>query len=144
MKPNPVVHFEMGYEDKDRMCKFYESIFGWQTKRMGPEMGNYVIAITAESDEKSGRPKQPGAINGGFYQKTSNPLSHPPSVVVSVDDIRATMRAIEAGGGKILGAMDQSGKPSNEPQEIPGVGLWISVMDSEGNRLSVLQPTRMQ
>lgn len=143
MKSNPVVHFEMGYEDKDRMCTFYESVFGWQTRRMGPDMGNYVVAMTAESDEKSGRPKQPGAINGGFYKKTDNPLSHAPSVVVAVDDIRVTMKAIEAGGGKILGAMDQSGNNSNEPQDIPGVGLWISAMDTEGNRFSVLQPKGM-
>ena len=47
MKQNPVVHFEMGYEDKDRMCRFYESVFGWKTERMGPEMGNYVVATTA-------------------------------------------------------------------------------------------------
>jgi len=114
-----------------------------QTQRMGPDMGNYVVAITSESDEKSGRPKTPGAINGGFYEKTKNPLSHAPAVVVAVDDIRATMKAIMAGGGKILGAMDQSGGHSDEPQDIPGVGLWISAMDTEGNRLSVLQPKGM-
>ena len=143
MKSNPVVHFEMGYEDKDRMCKFYEGVFGWQTQKMGPEMGNYVVATTAESDKKTGRPKQPGAINGGFYQKTKDPLSHAPSVVVAVDDIRATMKAVEKSGGKILGAMDGAGKQSMEPQDIPGVGLWISAMDTENNRFSILQPNGM-
>ncbi len=24
---NPVVHFEMGYRDRERMVKFYESVF---------------------------------------------------------------------------------------------------------------------
>jgi predicted enzyme related to lactoylglutathione lyase len=143
MKSNPVVHFEMGYEDKDRMCTFYETVFGWQTQKMGPEMGNYVLATTAESDEKTGRPKQPGSINGGFYKKTENPLSHAPSIVMAVEDIRATMKAIEKAGGKILGAMDSAGKQSMEPQDIPGVGLWISVMDTEGNRISILQPKGM-
>jgi len=143
MKSNPVVHFEMGYENKDRMCTFYASIFGWQMQRMGPEMGDYVVAVTAESYGKSGRPKIPGAINGGFYQKTDNPRSQAPAAVVSVDDIRATMKAIEAGGGKILGAMDTAGKHSTEPQDIPGVGLWISAMDTEANRFSVLQPKGM-
>jgi predicted enzyme related to lactoylglutathione lyase len=141
-KPNPVVHFEMGYQDKDRMIKFYESVFGWKTQKMGPEMGNYVLAHTTETDDK-GMVKTPGTINGGFYQKIENPLSHAPSVVVAVDDIRAAMKDIEAAGGKILGAMDESGKSSMEPQDIPGVGLWISVMDTEGNRLSILQPAPM-
>ena len=85
----------------------------------------------------------PGSINGGFYEKTASPLSQAPSVVVAVDDIRATMKAIEAAGGTILGAMTQSGGHTDEPQDIPGVGLWISVMDTEGNRLSVLQPKGM-
>jgi predicted enzyme related to lactoylglutathione lyase len=143
MKSNPVVHFEMGYKDKQRMCSFYENAFGWQTHGLGPEMGNYVVATTTEIDTKTSRPKESGAINGGFYQKTDNPLSHAPSVVVATDDIHATMKAIEAAGGTILGSMDQSGNHTNEPQDIPGVGLWISVMDTEGNRLSVLQPRGM-
>ncbi len=143
MKQNPVVHFEMGYEDKDRMCKFYETAFGWETKRMGPDMGGYVLAITTEIDEKTQRPKQPGAINGGFYKKIEDPLSHPPSVVIAVDDIHEAMKATEAAGGKILGAMDQSGGHSKEPQDIPGVGLCISAMDTEHNRFSILQPKGM-
>jgi uncharacterized protein len=142
-KPNPVVHFEMGYQDKERMIKFYEGVFGWQTQKMGPEMGNYVVAITGESDPKTGRPVQPGTINGGFYQKTDNPLSHAPSVVISVDDVRAAMKAVEAAGGKILGAMGQNGEQLMEPQDIPGVGLWISAMDTEGNRFSILQTKGM-
>ena len=142
-KPNPVVHFEMGYEDKQRMVDFYTKVFGWQTQMMGPEMGNYVVAHTTETDEKTGRLTQPGTINGGFYKKTENPLSHAPSVVVAVDDIHQAMKDIEAAGGKILGSMGSDGKHTMEPQEIPGVGLWVSVMDTEGNRLSVLQPKGM-
>jgi len=141
-KKNPVVHFEMGYENKDRMCEFYENVFGWETKKYGEDMGNYVVAQTTDTDEK-GMVKTPGTINGGFYQKTSNPLSHPPSVVIAVDDIREAMKKVEQAGGKILGAMDQNRKHSNEPQDIPGVGLWISIMDTEGNRVSMLQPKGM-
>ena len=139
-KMSPVVHFEMGYKDRDRMSKFYETVFGWQTQKMGEEMGNYVVVTTTENDEKTKRPKQPGAINGGFYEKTDNPLSQAPSVVVSVDDIRAAMKAVEAAGGKILGGMDQNGNHTMEPQDIPGVGLWISAEDTEDNRFSILQP----
>lgn len=73
-KPNPVVHFEMGYQDRARMVKFYETVFGWETEQMGPDMGNYVVAHTTETDDK-GMVRAPGAINGGFYQKTDNPLS---------------------------------------------------------------------
>jgi predicted enzyme related to lactoylglutathione lyase len=106
---------------------------------MGPDMGNYILAQTTETDEK-GMVKTPGTINGGFYQKTDDPQSHAPSVVISVPDIKGAMKAVEKNGGKILGAMNQSGGLTMEPTMIPGVGLWISFQDTEGNRVSLLQP----
>ena len=33
-----VVHFEMPYDDRKRMAKFYESAFGWRTQMLGQEM----------------------------------------------------------------------------------------------------------
>jgi predicted enzyme related to lactoylglutathione lyase len=138
-KMNPVVHFEMGYKDKARMVKFYETAFGWETENMGSEMGDYVVAHTTETD-KNGMVQTKGTINGGFYQKTDDPLSQAPSVVVSVDDIQAAMQAVEANGGKILGNKNEKGEHTMEPQMIPGVGLWISAMDTEDNRFSILQP----
>ncbi|HSW79023.1 MAG TPA: VOC family protein [Candidatus Babeliales bacterium] len=139
MKMSPVVHFEMGYKDKSRMVKFYESVFGWETEVMGQEMGNYVVAHTTDTD-KDGMVKTPGNINGGFYAKTDSPGSHAPSVVISVDDINQAMEEVKKAGGKILGGMDAKGNKTMEPQMIPGVGLWISIEDTEGNRVSLLQP----
>ena len=129
----------MGYEDRARMVKFYETVFGWKTQQMGPEMGNYVVAQTAETDE-NGMVQTKGAINGGFYAKTDSPTSQAPSVVVSVDDIQAAVKAVKDAGGEILGSMGADGKKTTEPQMIPGVGLWISAKDTEGNRFSILQP----
>jgi predicted enzyme related to lactoylglutathione lyase len=129
---NPVVHFEMPAEDKNRMVKFYSTVFGWQAQQLGPEMGEYVVVTTAESDE-TGRPKMGGAINGGFYQKTEDPVSNHPSVVIAVDDINDAIKKIKNAGGKVL----------NEPIEIPGVGSFSSFIDPEGNRLSILQPLQM-
>jgi predicted enzyme related to lactoylglutathione lyase len=132
---NPVTHFEMGYNDRERMKAFYEKAFGWKMQQLGAEMGNYVVAQTAETDER-GMVKTPG----GFYQKTEDPLSQAPSVVIAVTDIASTIKAVEENGGKMLGGMDASGVHSMEPQMIPGIGLWISMQDTEGNRVSILQP----
>lgn len=137
-KLSPVVHFEMGYEDGARMAKFYEAAFGWKTELTGPEMGNYIVAHTTETDE-NGMIQTKGAINGGFYKKTDDPLSQAPSVVISVDDVHDAMKAVEAAGGKIVGGKNEKGEQTMEPQMIPGVGLWISAMDTEGNRFSILQ-----
>lgn len=125
---NSVVHFEMPYEDRERMKKFYETTFGWQTQTLGPEMGNYVVATTTEMGTNG--PKSPGAINGGFYEKPKDPAGQNPSVVIAVDDIQEAIGKITAGGGKVLG----------EPMEIPGVGKYAGFIDTEGNRVSILQP----
>lgn len=138
-RPDPVVHFEMGYLDKVRVMTFYQTVFGWTTKDMGAEMGGYVLAQTTPTDDK-GMVQTPGTINGGFYQKTDDPLSQAPSVVISVDDIKVAMDSVVKAGGKLLGVMDQKGERTMEPQMIPGVGLWMSAQDTEGNRFSILQP----
>ena len=96
-------------------------------------MGEYVVVTTTEVKEGPGmmnRPKTPGAINGGFYQKTNDPLSQYPSIVIAVEDLEESMEKVRMSGGKI------SGKPEN----IPGVGWFVSVIDTEGNRISMLQP----
>lgn len=121
----------MGAENKERMRKFYESVFGWETQQLGPEMGEYVIVTTTETDGNR-MVKKPGTINGGFYQKTADPSSHAPSIVIQVEDIEAGMKKVEEAGGKIMG----------KPEEIPNVGIWVSFHDSEGNRVSMMQSTR--
>jgi predicted enzyme related to lactoylglutathione lyase len=138
-KMSPVTHFELGYKDKQRIMKFYESAFGWKARDMGAQMGDYVLAQTTETD-KDGMVQTPGNINGGFYKLGDDPLATAPSVVIQVDDISASLKAVEAGGGKKLGVLDQNGQRTMEPQMIPGVGRWMAIQDTEGNRLSLIQP----
>ncbi|MFA6171623.1 MAG: VOC family protein [Patescibacteria group bacterium] len=137
-KMNPVVHFEMPAEDKKRMADFYSKVFGWKTEILGPEMGEYVVVTTTETDEKK-MVKKPGAINGGFYEKTADMGEMHPSVVIAVDDINESIKKVKAAGGKVLGGMAKSG----EPDDIPGVGLYVSIIDTEGNRVGMLQPKGM-
>lgn len=127
---NPVVHFEMPYQDKKRMADFYSKTFGWKPQMLGPEMGDYVVVTTAEADE-TGRPKNPGSINGGFYKKPEDPIGQHPSVVIAVPDIQEALKKVKNAGGKVLG----------EPMEIPGIGLYAGFLDTEGNRVSILQPS---
>lgn len=133
---NPVVHFEMPYEDKQRVADFYEKAFGWQSQMLGPEMGNYVVVSTSERDPETNFPKKPGMINGGLFEKTKD--NQYPSVVIAVDDIKEAMKNITEAGGKVLGGMNPG-----EPDDIPGVGLYSAFIDSEGNRVSILQPNEM-
>jgi predicted enzyme related to lactoylglutathione lyase len=130
---DPVVHFEMPYDDAARMTSFYESAFGWKMKALGEQMGAYVLATTGES-APDGRPTKPGRINGGFYPKKPDwPMQHP-SVVIAVGDIRKAMAKVASAGGRVLG----------EPMDIPGVGAYVSFTDTEGNWVSMLQPLPME
>jgi predicted enzyme related to lactoylglutathione lyase len=97
---NSVVHFEMPYDNRDRVAKFYESAFSWQMQKMGEEMGNYVLAITTESDEAG--PKKPGAINGGFFEKKPDWPMQYPSVVITVEDIKRAIKKVGSAGGTCL------------------------------------------
>jgi predicted enzyme related to lactoylglutathione lyase len=134
LKMNPVIHFQMPAKDRKRVADFYTKAFGWQTKELSPEVGSYVLATTTESDEK-GSPKMPGAINGGFFTKSKPDES--PGVVIQVDDIKEAMKRVEAAGGTVLG-----GRKSSAPDEMPGLGLFVSIRDTEGNQVTLMQPTR--
>ncbi len=130
---NPVVHFEMPSDDSKRMSDFYAKAFGWQSQMLGPEMGEYVVVTTSEvGPDKT--PLERGRINGGFY-KRANDKQHP-SIVIGVEDIHAAMKRVEDAGGKIIG-----GQKLGEPDDIPGVGLFIAFEDTEGNYVAMLQPT---
>jgi uncharacterized protein len=49
-------------------------------------------------------------------------------VVIAAEDLKEHTRDVKEAGGKVLG----------EPMEIPGVGQYVSFMDTEGNRVSML------
>ena len=127
---NPIVHFEIPYLDRQRIATFYESAFSWKIEMLGEDMGNYVLATTAIADARKGA--SAGAINGGFYPKKPDWPAQYPSVVIGVEDIETAIKKVAQAGGEVLG----------EPYEIPGIGHYVSFMDSEGNRVSMLQPMR--
>ncbi len=133
MKQTPVVHFEMPAKDRARVAKFYSEAFGWKMDQLGPEMGNYVMASTTEVGE-NGMPSAPGTINGGFFDYKDDQLSRAPHVVISVDNIEESIESIKRAGGEI----------KSETMDIPGVGKYVSFLDSEGNVVGVLQPLPME
>ena len=131
---DPVVHFEFPYHDRERIAKFYQAAFGWKTQMLGAEMGNYVLATTAEKDAKAAEGAVRGAINGGFFPYDPKMPAQVPSVVIGVEDIKKSMAAVKKAGGEVLG----------EPMEIPGVGQYVAFFDTERNRVSMLQPSPQQ
>ncbi len=134
-KMDPVVHFEIPTKDKKRTSAFYSGVFGWEMNQFGPEMGNYLLAHTTETDEKN-MPKTPGAINGGFFDYQDKAGFDVPHIIISVDNLEESMKKVEEAGGKIIGGASGPGKID----DIPGIGRYVSFEDPEGNHVGMLQP----
>lgn len=129
-KMDPVVHFEMPYDDKERLSTFYSTVFGWNMQYL-PQMGSYVLATTSPVD-KNNMHKMKGAINGGFFPKGDyGTTTH---IVISVDNITKHMELVKEAGGKIHG----------EPMNIEGIGTFVMFTDTEGNKAGMLQPLPMR
>jgi hypothetical protein len=123
-----VVHFEIPTEDLERAKKFYSDNFGWKLNQMGPDMGNYVLVHTGPTDDK-GMPQDKAFINGGLMKR--DPSVSAPVVVIAVADADAAVEKVKKSGGKLVG----------EILDIPGVGRYAYVQDTEGNVIGVIKPS---
>jgi predicted enzyme related to lactoylglutathione lyase len=123
-----VCHFEVPYSDKDRATKFYQDVFGWQISD-GPGGMPYSFAITTPVDEQF-HASQPGGINGGMYPRGDEGGSKSPVIVIEVQSCEQRIADVESAGGvKIVG-----------PVEIPNMGIYAQVKDSEDNIIGLWQP----
>ncbi|MBX4189956.1 VOC family protein [Candidatus Parcubacteria bacterium] len=128
---NPVVHFEIPADDVERAKKFYADNFGWGMEQMGSEYGNYIICRTAEVDPKTRMPREPGRINGGLMKRGTVKT---PVIVIAVENTDASVEKVKNSGGKLIG----------EILDIPNVGRYAYVEDSEGNVIGIMQPMMPQ
>jgi predicted enzyme related to lactoylglutathione lyase len=119
-----VVHFEIPFEDKQRAMGFYTKCFGWRLMDM-PQM-NYVMAQTADVDDRQ-MPKEPGAINGGLFDRPKEAPN--PMIYVGVASIDSTIEKVKGAGGKVVTAKTP----------IPGMGAYARVADTEGNVIGLFQ-----
>jgi predicted enzyme related to lactoylglutathione lyase len=124
---NRVVHFEIPADDVERAKKFYGGNFGWKLNQLGPEMGNYVLVQTGPTDDK-GMPQDKGFVNGGLMPR--DPSARSPVLVIAVDDADATVEKVKKSGGSLVG----------EILDIPNVGRYARVQDTEGNVIGIIKP----
>jgi predicted enzyme related to lactoylglutathione lyase len=118
-----VVHFEIPADDQERARSFYSGAFGWKINSM-PEM-NYNTVTTTPTDEATGRPNEPGAINGGLMGREGELVN--PVITVDVADIDATLKTVaELGGSVVL-----------PKSAIPDMGFFAYFKDTEGNVLGL-------
>jgi predicted enzyme related to lactoylglutathione lyase len=117
--PATLRHFAINADDTARAKTFYEGVFGWRFDPWGPP--NYYQVKNA-GDGLLGalqgrRELVPGVRMVGYEAS------------FGVEDLKAAIAAIEAGGGKII----------MPPYRIEGVGELIYFEDTEGNLVGAMQ-----
>ena len=122
-----VIHFEIQADDIARAKNFYEKVFDWKIEKMMEADGEEGMDYWGLTTGPDGVP----GINGGMYQRGKENLLYTFDCTIQVDDIDETVKAIEKNGGKVRKAK----------MEIPEVGWFASVTDTEGNSLGLMQPT---
>lgn len=121
-----VCHFEVPYSDKERMEKFYNSVFGWNFQPAPGEMP-YTFCFTTEVDETF-MPKESGGINGGTYPRAEGVASSP-VIVIEVESCEQRIKDVEAAGGtNIMG-----------PAQVGDMGIYAQVKDPEDNIIGLWQ-----
>jgi predicted enzyme related to lactoylglutathione lyase len=116
-----VVHFEIPVDDRGRAKEFYATAFEWDVQDSDMGGGSvYTTVGTVASDERM-QPKEPGAINGGLMDRTSD--TPVPVITIGVDSIDDSLKKVEAGGGSTI----------TPRTPIPGMGAFAYFKDTEGN-----------
>jgi predicted enzyme related to lactoylglutathione lyase len=102
-----VNHFEIPADDMARAKSFYANVFGWSMEDWDAE--NAMINPTGED-----------GIGGDIHQRSEVPH---PTVVVSVDDVEASMKTVLEQGGEAIGGVELLGD----------MGRYCYFRDTEGN-----------
>lgn len=84
--PHPVVHFEIGCQDKEKTSDFYRRVFGWVIDS-GP-MG------LIDTGSGAGIPGHVASLGHDPHQFTH--------FYVETDDVDASLAKVEAAGGKVI------------------------------------------
>ncbi|HEY1559996.1 MAG TPA: VOC family protein [Caulobacteraceae bacterium] len=112
-------HFAINADDVQRAKRFYEGVFGWTFEPWGPpdfyQIKNAGHGFLGALQGR--RELKPGERMRGF------------EATMGVDDLDATIAAVEAEGGKIV----------MQPSRIEGVGRLIYFEDTDGNLVGAMQ-----
>jgi uncharacterized protein len=111
-------HFAINADDVPRAKRFYEEVFGWTFKPWGPP-DFYQTTSSGEGHW--------GALQG--RRDVAGKRMPGMEITFGVDDIEATVTAIQAGGGRLL----------SQPFHIEGVGRLVFFQDTEGNIAGAMQ-----
>ena len=112
-------HFAINADDVQRAKRFYETVFDWRFDPWGPP-DFYQVKNAGQGlfGALQGRRELVPGVRMAGYEAS-----------FGVEDLKATIAAVEASGGKIV----------MQPYRIEGVGELIYFEDTEGNLVGAMQ-----
>lgn len=124
---DPVVHFELPSDDRERATEFYRSVFGWDIQKTPFEDDVYTGVITSPVDAEYMHEER-GAINGAVIDRDETITA--PLVTIEVSSIDNYVSTIENAGGTLVA-------PKGEVSE---TGYFAYFEDPEGNVIGLWEP----
>jgi uncharacterized protein len=116
MQHGDLTHMEIRADDLDRAKRFYGELFGW-TFQAVPGFDTYHMFVTSAGEEAMG-----GAIGKRGASAPDRMRTY-----VNVESIDATVSKVADLGGRV----------TDEKQEVPGMGWFAVLEDSEGNEIAI-------
>jgi predicted enzyme related to lactoylglutathione lyase len=115
-----IAYFEVPADDVNRARRFYSGILGWDfTPTRVPGIPVEYWNIT------TGKSRKDTLNMGGLFQRQEQ--SARMLLYAVVDDIDRALAGVEKLGGKI----------TSPKMDLPGVGILVTVIDSEGNLIGL-------
>lgn len=124
-----ISHFMIPADEVERARYFYSALLGWKIEPVQDTPGSPYMEAMQYHDISTGAARKGTLNSGGLYKRHMN---EPVLDFVEVVDLDAVLAKVEKLGGKI--AMPKT--------DIPGVGLVVMILDSEGNAIGIWKPAR--
>lgn len=122
---NRVIHFDIQADDVERAKKFYQNVFGWKIEQAMKKEDGGMDYWMVDTGKGSG-------IGGGLSsRKEAETKSFQYDCTIEVEDIDKALADIKKNGGKII----------SDKMELPKIGFFARVKDTEGNVFNIMQPT---
>lgn len=116
MAHGDIVHIDLPSDDIARAKSFYEGVFGWQISGM-EEFPDFELFRTGQEN-----------VGGGIgLRGTTAPDK--PRVYIEVDSLDDALAKVQELGGSIV--VDKT--------EVPGMGWYAAVADTEGSEIGLWQ-----
>ena len=113
MAKGEITHVEFPADDVERAKRFYSAVAGWELGEVDGSPGYWMFRT--------------GERAGGGLGKRGDVVSGVIRVYITVDKLEEGIAAAEANGGTVI----------TQPTDIPGMGRFAAVLDSEGNEVGL-------